>query len=324
MKDIVPYVFQASDALDVDYWNMNALELTELLREKMTRRFTHSSVRIPLNGISDSSDVGARTWMVLVPSSSDIVIEVRSVRLVVWGTDAKTVTVSATGAPEFEGFVVTMLGATDDEATIDNERVEGVSVTPFTQDDANTAKAIVVEVESGGTITQGWLEVDIRVDAAAQGSSPSWDDHGPYLAAAGGITDFEECDPEHENFKTAVDQLEAAKHVRCEVYAIQNPVASATYQWRVPAGSQVISHMVSYINRTAGSSNNVWTLDDQGGTPQGVTIHTGSGATEQEATVGDTVPVTDLDDSNDDYTLELVVGSGNTVDLAWCALWYND
>lgn len=321
MRNLFPFVFQNDDALDVDQWNLNALALTEQLEELMERRYVRSTVRFPLDGVADTSDAAGRTMDIRVPASSDIILTVETVRLTVWGTDAKTVTVSSPDIDDFEGFTVTMAGASDDtQATVDAEKVTGLSATPFIQNDTNTPKTIVVEVESGGTITQGWLELSVVCDRAIQGASPSYDGHSPDLFAATDAMSATDADAEHTAFAASMDRLVNSTASRVEMYAIRNPASSTTHIWRIPAQAQTISHISAMRHRSAGATATSVVLKDEAGT----TLDTLALADYDDGAIADTVPVNDLDDPNDDYTLELAPGVGNTIDMAWILVWYTE
>lgn len=317
MKVSPPFRFRADEILDVEKFNLNNLHLKEELDESMGRRYIRSTMRLPLDGVDRSTNVAARRVALYSWATATVNFQVEAVRVVAWGTDAKTVTIKS-DLDNFTEIVGTMLGITaTTQAELDAEKLELFSAHQAIIDTA-AAKYIYVEVESGGTIANGYLEIDILTDRALLGTTPDHTGFTPNLLDTADDAEANVADAIHTALATAQNNDAAnVTDLRCEVFAIRNPVAGTTYTWVVPAGGMTVDTMQVGGYRSAGAGTATWTLDDEAGAPQL--------SVDWPSNEDDTSPDTmndDNDDSADDYHLEMVVTAGTTVPMTYCILWY--
>lgn len=312
MNPIIPNLFRTGERLDHRRVAENAYQTKSDIEDSLARRWTTCTVVFPLDSVSSSTAENLRRLALWVPSGFNLELEVVRIRVWAVGTANKKVTVTTS----FDGptIEVTMAGTTMADQKGDAAPCSSIV-------NSTTLKYITAEVESGGTISRGAIEVTLRADRGRQGASPDHSGYDPTVLAPRDNAKSSIADAIHSDFEAASDRhIDNDQDVRLGLYVLRSP--TGTNQFRIPAdGMRVAGISVLFV--VAATADVDWNLKTTGGSSQARVQDgaLGTGQSEDDAAAGPYQMGGTPTNVSSDLLLEFILASG-TVDLTYCFVWY--
>lgn len=309
MKHIEQHIFRDGETLDHGRWNESLINSADAVNDNLDRRYTRSTVHFDLNGIDSSTAEAERRVAVWTPASSSPALEIEQVTLTAWGTNLKDLTVSSdiTGVQD---QTVTMAG-TDPEDVVNLTLANELLLT-------GSIKYITVEVESGGTLTRGYLAITFRGDRGAQGASPDHSKYEPTLLHAETTDTAATFDAAHTAIAAAAtNDSTNVQDLRLMLYVMRNSTTSRS--WKLPTRGQTIEGITGTVYSSA-SAGATFTVEDSGGGEFSVVIAASTGTRSGVDFTSSETLADDLLTGSGYWDVDITVDSG-TVELAYLYVW---
>lgn len=305
---IVPRRFVDLTNLDPEDVNANLYGLALDIKKNLDRRYTYSSIKLDLAGITDASDVTLRTLPVRRPSSSSHNVHVIGAELVLYGNAAVTATVSCSDT-SFPSFTL----ATSATTTVET------FASSFSEVDVPSGSDLTftVALSAAYTCTAGFLIVHLRCDRGNQGASHAGYTPTPITSqsATAGAT----LDTQLTNAATAVGHDTTNQtDLRASSFTARSLGAGASRAFRVPSGVVQALRVDAYVVGTAALTITFSNPDTTNVSviTTGATTRVYGGA--DDSTTLANAPTT----AASDYVCTITNTGGSTLALAFVLVWW--
>ena len=305
MIPVVPNQFASANAcpiLDTTRINENFLALASDLTAMQEKRYTHSVVTFPLDGLMNTSAIEERRFNISTYTGRKA--EIVGAQFVIYAATGATWTLSCSNTA-FDPVSVAAAGAT----------VEAFSNSPDAVPVDTTNVTFTVSANAASTITRGYIVFFIRTDRFAQGTTilpytPTLLSAAEPLGEAGIIDQLNSFEVSHDA------DAAASLNLRCMVFAVRNLTAGASKTWRVPGGRLTKSGIVAYgVGGTTQQAQIVF-----GGVFAG-TLNMVTGSTVKLTQVSDVAFTDDPTNSANDKVVTVNNLGGTTIGLVYIILW---
>ena len=308
---VQPRRFITGRMLDAEDFNQNFLAAARDVNENLSRRYTYSTVVVPMTGMADTDGAGVRSFEIQ-PNEAGGSMEVIGMDMRVCATAGVTWTVAFTAYPT--NLSVATTGATT-EALASSSQHASITV-PATLTG-------VFSASGASTIAAGELVIYLRTDRGGQGDSH--EGYEPFLYELSSGVLASALDAELVRLQDAVENdTDNDIDLRCEMYLVRGLASGGTIAFQCPSGVrrlQAVQYFVAAdaartVRFTIGGSVTVATVDLAG---SGVGTLQGSVDNPSAQSIPD-----DPTDTADDTVVTLTeLTSTGTVAMAYALLWWS-
>ena len=243
---LVPFRFADVSNLDAEEVNANLLAIQRDADRDLDHRYTRSSLRFDLTGMTSADALVLRQFFVRRPGASNAV-EVESVELTIYTSVAVAWTLSCSDA-SWPDLVLD----TAADVSVESYTTSGNAI-PIPSSAADVTFTLAASAAS--TITSGEMIVHLRCDRGNQGDAYTRYTPSPVYSAI--PTAETTLNTELAAAATSVAASVAAdKDVRCECFTARN-IAASTVAWQLPSGARRVMRVEVYLVQAAGSSVDV-------------------------------------------------------------------
>lgn len=309
MKALIPNIFRTGGIVDGEDVNDNLRSLARDIKRSNDRRYTYSTVSIPLAGLTQTATQALRTIRFFRPVIASLVfpVEIVGMELSVFSATGATWSVSVTDDNGVtETLSTTTAGVTEEAYDATNRPLQ-----------MSTSQSVdfVFSADASNTITAGFLVLHLRCDRHAQNGTTRVD-YEPDLVDASTSSAGSVLDTQLAAAQTAVT-ADAANGIdlRCECVLARN--FSTDQRWALPSGINRVG--ISMIGVLVAAAAEVVEFED--GTNNTPVTATGTSDIVEDFSSLVTKS-NDPTDTADDVPVSFTMQSSGPIALAYAFLWW--